>query len=267
MGGSDMNQPAGGHRGLAAPWRDFRLVLGCLTRLPGGRAGSPGELGPALWAAPLVGLLVAGLTALAYWLALELGLTTLLAAGLAVALQLLLTGAFHEDGLADVADGFGGGRGAERKLAIMRDSRIGTYGVLTLILALLLKIGALASLARPELVLWTLLAANAAARAPLALVMRLLPPARPDGLGAGAGRPPALAAWTALALGVAVLAPALGFALGLGAALWALAILALVTLFWTLLSQRQIGGYTGDVLGALAATAEVTVLLVAVARL
>jgi adenosylcobinamide-GDP ribazoletransferase len=241
-------------------------VLGCLTRLPGGRVAAPGELGPALWAAPLVGLLVAALTALAYWLALRLGLTTLLAAGLAVGLQLLLTGAFHEDGLADVADGFGGGRGAERKLAIMRDSRIGSYGVLALVLLLLLKVGALASLAEPGLVLWTLLAGGTAARAPLALVMRLLPPARPDGLAAGAGRPPAAAAWTAVALGAAVLGPALGFSLGLWAALLALALVALVTIFWAMLSLRQIGGYTGDVLGALAATAEVAVLLVAVTR-
>jgi adenosylcobinamide-GDP ribazoletransferase len=262
-----MHRFGGEHRGLAAPWRDFRLVLGCLTQLPGGRAAAPGELGPALWAAPLVGLLLGAFSALAYWLALRLGLTPWLAAALAVALQLLLSGAFHEDGLADVADGFGGGRGAERKLAIMRDSRIGSYGVLALVLLLVLKIGALASLARPDLVLWALLAAGAAARSPLALLMRLLPPARPDGLGAGAGRPSAAGAWTAIALGGAVLAPALGFAIGPGAALWSLALVALVTISWTMLSLRQIGGYTGDVLGALAATAETAVLLAAVAQL
>jgi adenosylcobinamide-GDP ribazoletransferase len=97
--------------------------------------------------------------------------------------------------------------------------------------------------------------------------MRLLPPARPDGLAAGAGRPPAAAAWTAVALGAAVLGAALGFSLGLWAALLALALVALVTIFWAMLSLRQIGGYTGDLLGALAATAEVAVLLVAVTRI
>jgi adenosylcobinamide-GDP ribazoletransferase len=100
----------------------------------------------------------------------------------------------------------------------------------------------------------------------LALVMRWLPPARRDGLGAGAGRPPQAAVQVALALGAAVLLGALGPFLGWGRAAVALAAVVFVTIFWAKLSRRQIGGYTGDVLGALAATAEALVLLVAVAK-
>jgi len=251
---------------LRAAWDDFRTVLVCLTRLPVGFPSPSRPLGPALWAAPLAGLLVGALGGLAFWLALQLGLSSFLAAVLAVAAQLLATGAFHEDGLADVADGFGGGRTLERKLEIMRDSRLGTYGALALALLLLLRCGALAGLGA-EAAFWALVAAGAAGRAPLALVMRWLPPARRDGLGAGAGRPPVATVEVALALGLAALAGVLIPVFGWGKALVAVAVVALVTLAWGALSRRQIGGYTGDLLGALAATAEAAVLLVAVANL
>jgi len=251
---------------LGTLWADLRTVLVCFTRLPVGYPSPSRPLGPALWAAPVAGVLIGALGGLAFWLALKLGLPIFLAAVLAVALQLLATGAFHEDGLADVADGFGGGRDLERKLDIMRDSRLGTYGALALALLLLLRCGALAGLGAPEPAFWALIAAGAAGRAPLALVMRWLPPARRDGLGAGAGRPPVVAVELALALGTAVLLAVFLPVFGWGKALAALALVALVTLAWVALSRRQIGGYTGDVLGALAVTAEAAVLLAAVAN-
>ena len=253
---------AGGLGGLLG---DLQAVAASFTRLPVGHPSPSRPLGPALWAAPLVGLLVGAVGGLGYWLAVRLGLPGFIAAVLAVALQLLVTGAFHEDGLADVADGFGGGRGAERKLEIMRDSRLGTYGALALAVLLLLRMGTIASLGTQAAFL-ALLAAGAAARAPLALVMRWLPPARRDGLGAGAGRPPPAAAVAALVLGAAILLAAVGPFLGWARALVALAAVALVTIFWAMLSRRQIGGYTGDLLGALAATAEAAVLLAAAAN-
>ena len=110
------------------------------------------------------------------------------AAALAVAATVAVTGALHEDGLADVADGFGGGATRERKLEIMRDSRIGTYGVCALILSFILRISALTNLGDPALVTAVLVAAHAAARAPIPAFMRLVPAARTDGLSADAGR-------------------------------------------------------------------------------
>ena len=130
----------------------------------------------------LIGALVLALTAL-------LGLPLLLRAGLSTAALVAATGALHEDGLADVADGFGGGTTRERKLEIMRDSRIGAYGAIALALALILRVGALAAALdggfwRGSLSLILVAAlSRAAALTPLAL----LAPARADGAGAAAG--------------------------------------------------------------------------------
>jgi adenosylcobinamide-GDP ribazoletransferase len=98
-----------------------------------------------------VGALVGACGALAYWGAAAVGLPPFVAGVLAVAATLLVTGALHEDGLADTADGFGAGVTRERKLEIMRDSRIGTYGVAALVLSILLRAGAVASLVEPVL--------------------------------------------------------------------------------------------------------------------
>jgi adenosylcobinamide-GDP ribazoletransferase len=217
----------------------------------------------ASWAHPIAGILVAIAGALAYWLAFRCALPAAIAAALALAATLLVTGCLHEDGLADTADGFGGGKNRERKLEIMRDSRIGTYGVCALAISLLLRWSALAAIAQPTAVAMALVAAHAAARAPLPLFMRLVPPARSDGLAADAGAPPLASAVAAGAIGVVVL----GVALGPAAAIVALLLLVLAGLLMGWLSMRQIGGQTGDVIGALEQINETLVLLTAVALL
>jgi adenosylcobinamide-GDP ribazoletransferase len=141
----------------------------------------------------------------------------------------------------------------------MRDSRIGTFGACALIMSIGLRWAALASLAGPARVAAALIAAHAAARAAVPLLMRLTPPARPDGLSAAAGLPSAESVAAAALLGLVALGLALGAAKGL---------LALVLLLVGLAVLRQIalakiGGQTGDVLGALEQVAEVLVLLVA----
>ena len=246
--------------------RDFKLAFGFLTRLPAPFAGPGvgGRLGPALRLAPLVGLVVGLCGGLVIWAAVGgFGLPPLAAALLAVGATVWVTGALHEDGLADVADGFGGAFERGRKLEIMRDSRIGAYGVLALILSVGLRAAALAALSGPEAATAVLIAAHSLSRGLLPLAMLGLVPARDEGLGADAGRPSPADALTGLALGLLLAVLAAGLAVGLWLALAALAGGALAAL----IAQRQIGGYTGDVLGAVQQCAEIAVFLTAAAVL
>jgi len=227
-----------------------------LTRLPVGwlarRVGEPAAYGRCVWAYPLVGIGLGALAGLARAAALALGLPPGLVAGWTLVVLTLLTGALHEDGLADTADGFGGGATRDRKLAIMRDSRIGGYGALALALSVALRGAALAGLGGGGRGVAALAAAEALARGAMLLPLLLLRPARPEGLGAGLGA-------------VQTERGAAGFGLALLAALLLLsrheaaaAILAAgaAGLGMTALARRQIGGYSGDVLGATAIVAE-----------
>jgi adenosylcobinamide-GDP ribazoletransferase len=242
---------------------DLRTGLAFLTRLPlASSAPSTGsEVARASWTFPVVGAAVGALGALLYWIAHGLGLQPFVSAALAVTATLLVTGCLHEDGLADTADGFGGGGTRERKLEIMRDSGIGSYGAAALILSLLLRVGAIASLAGPALVAPALIAAHAGARATMPVFMRRVPRARDDGLSAGAGDPPQGSAVLAVAIGLVVLL----LCLGLGATVLAALLLATATVLLAWLSVTQIGGQTGDVLGTQEQVSEILILLVAAA--
>src|SRR5208282_3251017 len=139
------------------------------------------DLNRIAWAAPVAGAVVGFAGVLALAAAEALGLPPLVGAALVAA-----TGALHEDGLADVADGFGGGATRERKLAIMRDSRIGAYGAVALVLALIVRVGALsAALAHGfSSAAGALVIAAAVSRAGALAPLALLDPARTDGAGA-----------------------------------------------------------------------------------
>jgi adenosylcobinamide-GDP ribazoletransferase len=245
------------------PFNDFAIATGVLTRLPfGATAAEDGAVAAAGWAFPLVGVGIGALAAIAFLVAETLGLAEFPAALLAVAAGIALTGALHEDGLADTVDGFGGGRDRNEKLAIMRDSRHGTFGVLALVLSVALRAAALATLGDPIHAGLALIAAHAASRAMLPAVMRLLPTARPDGLAAAAGRPSRAVAAAAAAIGAAVALAMLGplaGAVALAAAGGAAALAAI-------LARRQIGGYTGDVLGFCQQLGEIVMLLAAAAK-
>jgi adenosylcobinamide-GDP ribazoletransferase len=240
--------------GFALARRDIAESLRFFTRLRLGEPslGAPLDIDRIAWAAPVAGVAVGLIGALALALTTLLGLPLLLRAGLATAALVVATGALHEDGLADVADGFGGGATRARKLEIMRDSRVGAYGAIAIALALILRVGALTAALdggvwRASLSLMLIAAlSRAAALTPLAL----LPPARAEGSGAAAGRLDSnalAAAWgsalvIALGLGLVALgvAHALLAALMSGAGAWLMVALA----------RRAIGGQTGDVAGA-----------------
>ncbi|KAA2211797.1 adenosylcobinamide-GDP ribazoletransferase [Teichococcus oryzae] len=246
---------------IRARLAEIGAAFGLLTRLPVGWLPVPeaaNGYARAAWAWPLAGAALGALAGAVQAGLVAAGLPPSLAAPWAIAVLLLASGGLHEDGLADTADGFGGGGGRERKLAIMRDSRIGSFGTLALILCLGLRGTALALLAAP---LPAMAAAGALARLAMLPPLLFLPPARRDGLAAGLGRPgpvPAIAA-LAVATGLALLLlpvqvawPALLAASG-----------AAVALSW--LAWRQIGGQTGDVLGATAMVAECAVLTALIA--
>jgi adenosylcobinamide-GDP ribazoletransferase len=237
-------------------WAELVLGFMLLTRLPMPALAQLPPAGGGMWAFPVVGGVIGALGGLAYAVALRLGLPVPLATAWALAAQLLVTGALHEDGLADMADGFGGGRDRQRKLEIMRDSRIGSYGVLALLLALGMRAAAMVELHDPVSVAAALAVAGALGRAAMLGVLAALQPARQDGLAAGLGRPDrgallvggGLATLAALVLlpaplaSVAVLLAA-GCAAGMARLAW-----------------RQVGGHTGDVLGATAQVTECVVL-------
>jgi adenosylcobinamide-GDP ribazoletransferase len=238
---------------------DLALCLVFFTRLPLPRFElEHSTFAQAIWAAPVVGLAVALIGGIIFALAAFLGLSAGLAAALALAATMLATGCLHEDGLSDTADGFGGGETRDKKLEIMRDSRIGTYGACALVFSILLRWSAISELGSPLNVVCGLIAAHAASRALLPAFMHMLPPARTDGLSANAGAISSDAAFTAAAIGAVVL-----LALGLSGAIAAALCLGLVFFLFRALCLSQVGGQTGDTIGALQQAGEIAVLLVA----
>jgi len=236
---------------------DIGAALGLLTRIPlrvdMDLAQARSHLSP--WAYPSVGLILATLV-----LPLAMGLTWIGLSSEIVALLTLiglitLTGALHEDGLADCADGFWGGYTYERRLEIMKDSQIGTYGTLALIAGFALRWVAL-SAALEATAYFAIAAVWVASRAPMPALMALLPNARGTGLSAAQGQVSTVTAGLAasIALIIALLLTG-GFALGLAGALLITAALRAA------LAKTKIGGQTGDVLGATQQVCEITGLL------
>ncbi|HEX4505608.1 MAG TPA: adenosylcobinamide-GDP ribazoletransferase [Alphaproteobacteria bacterium] len=245
-------------------FQDVVTAFMLLTRLPVGWLGSgSSDLARNVWAFPVVGLVVGPIGAVVYWFLHAVGVPAWLAASWTVAAILIVTGAFHEDGLADTADGFGGGRTRKRKLEIMRDSRIGSYGAVTLALALLIRVGALAALERPHAVLIALIAAAITGRAAMIAPLLLLSPARTDGMASGMGRVPH---WSA-ALGFALVGLFLLFLVPVGGAFVVVVAAGVAALAVAWLARVQIGGHTGDVLGAAEVIVECVTLTVLTAIL
>lgn len=225
---------------------ELQIALMFMTRLPVGpiRGEVPG-LADARWAYPLAGLVVGGLAWLGQGIALAAGLPSPVAAVIVIAIMALVTGGLHFDGLADLADGMGGGRDTEHRLQIMRDSRIGSHGALALILVTALIGTSIASFPPKAPMAGAFLFSAVTSRLAMVAALELLPPARGDGLGCEASR---RNVW-ALLPGVMVSA-ATALLVGAGS-LAALPMAAVILLAVALWARRKIGGQTGDVLGAI----------------
>jgi adenosylcobinamide-GDP ribazoletransferase len=254
------------------PFASVLVAIRFLTRMPVPfvRTLDPPPLAEAMAMFPVAGAVVGLIVGGALVVSDQLGFPPLFSAALAIGLGVMTTGALHEDGLSDVADGFGGGTSQEQRLEIMRDSRIGAYGTIALVLALLAR----ASLFMQLLVAFTaahviVLVACAAAfsRALMVDLLWATRPARRDGLSVMAGRPGRVTTLVALAIG--------GIGAGLAAAYMlnpAQAVLALVaggisTAIVRGLAMRKIGGQTGDVCGAAQVISEIAMLAVYAATL
>lgn len=252
---------------LPAPLRGVRAAFVFLTRLPVG--GFPYQRADFHWAAahfPLVGALVGAAGAGVFALAFPLGATV--AALLSLGTTAFLTGAFHEDGLADTFDALGGSHNQARLFEILKDSRIGTFGAVALLVVLGLKVACLSALQPPNGAVALVLAHAFARVGPVWLLVTheyVSPDAAAKGKGvAGAGLAQALVAST-WALGFVALAVASGggVPLTLLAALAApLAVSALLGVWF----RRRAGGVTGDFLGAAEQLGEVAALIVLIAR-
>lgn len=229
------------------------LAFALLLRLPAPRIAPARELnvGDYAWAFPLAGLVVGSIGGIVLWGVRYIGADPPSAALAAIAATMLATGALHEDGLADFSDGIGGGRTRARKLEIMRDSAVGSFGVCALFVVLGLRWAALSRLADPAAAVGALIVTHTAARGMLPLMLEYWRPARADGLAA-ATRSSLLASAVSI-----LIAAMIAFAYAApSAALAALLVAALSVLVVGSLASRYLGGYTGDVLGAAEQTAE-----------
>lgn len=234
-------------RALKRQWRLFLLAAGFLTRvpLPAIKDFDPAALNHAARYFPLVGALIGTVAALAFYLA-ALVLPAAVAIILSMIVTIWLTGAFHEDGLADAVDGLGGGWTREQALTIMKDSRIGSYGAIALVMALLLKFSSLSHI-RIEILPAAMVAAHAVSRLAAVLVIATQGYVREEGKAKPmAHNPSASTVWIAILTGLMPL-------ILLPASTWLIALLPVVAI-WLWFSRKlkqRLGGYTGDCLGAM----------------
>lgn len=248
---------------LSQWWSDFRIAASFLTRLPidDSAAREKGALAGAVRAFPLVGLMVGVAGAFAFAIADGLNLPPVISAIIALGTMIGATGALHEDGIADCADAFLTQGDKARKLKIMRDSRIGAYGTIALVLTLAMRAGVLTVLATADQVAAALFASAAASRAAIPVMMHYMKPARRSGLAVTAGKPDRDQVIITILLGGALALLFLGPVVGVLALLLGAGALAMVIWF----AQRQLGGVTGDVLGAGQQAMEIGMLLAIVA--
>ena len=241
------------------PW-DIIVAGALLTRLPLPKAPKSAfeTQAKSVWAFPLIGVLVAALSSLAGMGVIAFGGSNMIAAGIMLGVAMITTGAMHEDGLADCADGFWGGFDPARRLEIMKDSQIGTYGVLALIVVIGLRWLALSTVIASGFL--GVFAAAALSRGIMPMMMAMIPHARDHGLSHHVGRPAQTAAVVAFCIASGISFLCLGFG-----AIPAILITILVAFVMARLAKVKIIGQTGDVLGATQVLAETAILIYLIA--
>lgn len=236
--------------------RDILAAIGLLSRLP-----VPVDADHAInraafatWSYPVAGAVIGGLQATLAAILIWLGVPVPLVAGLILAVGMIVTGGLHEDGLADCADGFWGGYNIERRLEIMKDSQIGSYGTLALIIGAGLRWGAL-WLALGAFGPLFLVATAGLSRVGMVALMYALPNARQSGLAASIGKPEPIHVGAAFLIGMVVTIVCAPNPIIMVIAA------GLVTCAVALIAMRKINGTTGDVLGATQQLTEISLLI------
>ena len=219
----------------------------------------PPDFVSALWAFPLVSIAVGGLGSAALLLFSSLSLPAFLAASACLAVIIMTSGAMHEDGLADMADGFGGGHSVKDKLRIMHDSAVGSYGVLALCLSSLMQVTIFTAISNLEISAWHLLLIPAmmaaGARCQIALALHLYPLAKGAKLAHLVGRPTIVRTFVAFVLWISLAVGLVGLLQVIAATIAGITVVALFG--W--LAMRQIGGLNGDVMGGMIIAAEISI--------
>ncbi len=248
---------------------EFLLAMTLLTRIPVPRfrIETEADLGSAFWAYPLVGALVGAIGAAVFAAAEMVQLSGMPSIVLAIAAMVIATGAFHEDGFADFWDGVGGGQTREQKLEIMRDSRLGTYGTMALMILFTLTLALLVNLnfnlrqySGPisEAMAGVLISTAALQRSAIGLPLLFLEPARKEGLAADTPSP----GFLRIASGFAIAYGLSAVFLGMTHALYALIAALTAAIFVAAIAAHYLGGRTGDALGSAASLAGLFVLAV-----
>ncbi|TWD58221.1 cobalamin-5'-phosphate synthase [Agrobacterium vitis] len=241
---------------LSALITDLARSLGFLSRFPVSSRffeGHSGEMSRTPRAFPLAGAVIAAPAGLFLALLLGFGASAMLSAFAAVALQILLSGALHEDGLADCADGLGGGKDREKALLIMKDSRVGSYGVLALVLSIGIKVSAIASMVNtvePMNVALCLIGIAALSRAMMVWHWHALPAAKADGVAASLGAPNDQALYTALFFGIGIAAMTIVPFAGFHPLIVSLLTSGVAAYGFQIYVRQKLGGQTGDTIGA-----------------
>jgi len=238
---------------FSSKYKEWLLAASFLTRLPVSEIDQPlPQLHSCFWAFSAIGMVIGGLVYGIFACLILAGFPPVPASFAAIGGGVIITGALHEDGFADMLDGFGGGHDAESKLAIMKDSHLGSYAVIGLIILIGIKAGSLASVGPGWPYAVCVMVIAGASRFFMISVLALLPPARPDGLGHYHGSD--LSGLTSLLPALLVVLAATFFApaylLGI------IGCMAVITAFICWLAYRQIAGQTGDICGAVQLASE-----------
>lgn len=239
----------------------FLLAVQFLTRLPVSTANiyTPERMAASVRYYPMVGILIGGLCAASYYFS-DLIFPTAISVLFAIAFGLLITGGFHEDGLADTFDGIGGGHSRDKALEIMRDSRLGTYGTLALIVALGLKALALSALT-PVLICVGLIWAHGVSRLSSVLVIATSTYVRDEGTGKPVSKGISKLSLVVACLPVFVVLAAASMVLAPIALVWGISGAVIGHILMRLFFEPKLRGYTGDTLGAVQQASEIGVYL------
>ena len=224
---------------------EFQLCISFLSRLPFGRLQDPiPSISNACWAFPICGMIIGSITYLSYYLALYLNLSLFVSAIIALLISILITGGMHEDGLADSCDGIFGGKNKKTKLSIMRDSNIGTYGTLSLIIVFSLRVFILSEFDINFSSFLSFISIAAISRLGMLFILFYLPPVRKNGLGFDAK----VSNSKSLIIGCLITLIILSLSNILG--LYIIIFMTFTLLVVGYISWKNIGGQTGDICGA-----------------